>query len=136
MVKAEGAPAANSVLGRAACLLRHRHASTTLTTHVCVCAYPADKDTDEVDNDWFLCPMKIAHHQGELVTTGFPVENRFVPQVRGDDRASTPGLQAGGRVALQSGVLWQDQLCVRPATTAVCWRQAGLGHGCLLRRVK
>jgi len=46
------------------------------------CAVAADKDTDEVDNEWFLCPMKITHHQGELVTTGFPVENRLIGQVR------------------------------------------------------
>jgi hypothetical protein len=44
---------------------------------------PTDKDTDEVDNEWFLCPMKIFHHQGELVTSTFPVENRFTGQVNG-----------------------------------------------------
>jgi hypothetical protein len=42
---------------------------------------PADKDVDQVDNDWFLCPMKITHHQGELVTTSFAVENRLTGQV-------------------------------------------------------
>lgn len=34
-----------------------------------------------MDNDWFLCPMKIAHHQGELITSSFPVENRLLGQV-------------------------------------------------------
>jgi 2-succinyl-5-enolpyruvyl-6-hydroxy-3-cyclohexene-1-carboxylate synthase len=41
----------------------------------------ADKDTDSVDNDWFLCPVKILDHEGPLVTN-FPVENRLVPQVQ------------------------------------------------------
>lgn len=45
---------------------RHHHHTTT------------DKDTDEVDNDWFLCPMAISHHQSDLLRTAFPVENRLV----------------------------------------------------------
>lgn len=56
--------------------------SKSRPTHQLLCAVAADKDTDEVDNEWFLCPMKITHHQGELVTTGFPVENRLIGQVR------------------------------------------------------
>ncbi|KAI4977727.1 hypothetical protein ZWY2020_014281 [Hordeum vulgare] len=36
------------------------------------------KDTMEVDNDFFLAPVKISDHQGPL-STGFPVENRGIP---------------------------------------------------------
>jgi nuclear protein localization family protein 4 len=35
------------------------------------------KDTMEVDNDFFLVPVKISDHQGPL-STGFPVENRGI----------------------------------------------------------
>ncbi|GLC39288.1 hypothetical protein PLESTB_001573700 [Pleodorina starrii] len=38
-----------------------------------------NKDTDEVDNDFFLCPVRIMDHEGRL-TTSFPVENRLTPQ--------------------------------------------------------
>ncbi|KXZ49382.1 hypothetical protein GPECTOR_21g608 [Gonium pectorale] len=37
------------------------------------------KDTDEVDNDFFLCPVRIMDHEGRL-STSFPVENRLMPQ--------------------------------------------------------
>ncbi|EFJ40602.1 hypothetical protein VOLCADRAFT_69322 [Volvox carteri f. nagariensis] len=40
-----------------------------------------NRDTDEVDNDWFLCPVSIRDHDGRL-TTSFPVENRLTPQGR------------------------------------------------------
>uniref|UniRef100_A0A0E0JJ17 MPN domain-containing protein n=1 Tax=Oryza punctata TaxID=4537 RepID=A0A0E0JJ17_ORYPU len=36
------------------------------------------KDTMEVDNDFFLVPVKISDHQGPL-STGFPIENRGNP---------------------------------------------------------
>uniref|UniRef100_A0A8I6X5C0 Nuclear pore localisation protein NPL4 C-terminal domain-containing protein n=1 Tax=Hordeum vulgare subsp. vulgare TaxID=112509 RepID=A0A8I6X5C0_HORVV len=36
------------------------------------------KTTVEVDNDFFLAPVKISDHQGPL-STGFPVENRGIP---------------------------------------------------------
>lgn len=36
------------------------------------------KDTMEVDNDFFLVPVKISDHQGPL-STGFPIENRGIP---------------------------------------------------------
>lgn len=36
------------------------------------------KDTMEVDNDFFLVPVKISDHQGPL-STGFPIENRGLP---------------------------------------------------------
>ncbi|KAI4975496.1 hypothetical protein ZWY2020_049103 [Hordeum vulgare] len=36
------------------------------------------KNTVEVDNDFFLAPVKISDHQGPL-STGFPVENRGIP---------------------------------------------------------
>lgn len=39
----------------------------------------AGKDVNEVDNDFFLCPVNILDHQGELSCT-FPVENRLLPQ--------------------------------------------------------
>lgn len=39
------------------------------------------KDASSVDNDWFLCPLKILDHEGPLGAT-FPVENRLTPQVR------------------------------------------------------
>lgn len=39
----------------------------------------AGKDVDEVDNDFFLCPVKILDHTGSLSCT-FPVENRLIPQ--------------------------------------------------------
>jgi len=44
----------------------------------------AGKDTDSVDNDWFLCPMRILDHEGPLLTM-FPVENRLLsPQTKSD----------------------------------------------------
>jgi len=39
----------------------------------------AGKDVAEVDNDFFLCPVKILDHTGPLSCT-FPVENRLLPQ--------------------------------------------------------
>uniref|UniRef100_N1QVP0 Uncharacterized protein n=1 Tax=Aegilops tauschii TaxID=37682 RepID=N1QVP0_AEGTA len=36
------------------------------------------KDTMEVDNDFFLVPVKISDHQGPL-SMGFPIENRGIP---------------------------------------------------------
>ena len=39
----------------------------------------AGKDVKEVDNDYFLIPVKIMDHEGPLRTT-FPVENRLLPQ--------------------------------------------------------
>lgn len=39
----------------------------------------AGKDVDEVDNDFFLCPVNILDHTGPL-TCSFPVENRLLPQ--------------------------------------------------------
>ncbi|GLI70914.1 hypothetical protein VaNZ11_015942 [Volvox africanus] len=38
-----------------------------------------NRDTDEVDNDFFLCPVSIKDHEGRLITS-FPVENRLTPQ--------------------------------------------------------
>eukprot|EP00897_Mesotaenium_endlicherianum_P004380 jgi/Mesen1/3970/ME000210S03203 len=38
------------------------------------------KDVTEVDNDFFLVPVKILDHQGSL-STNFPVENRIPPPV-------------------------------------------------------
>eukprot|EP00850_Spirogloea_muscicola_P007160 SM000035S13140 [mRNA] locus=s35:699473:701296:+ [translate_table: standard] len=46
----------------------------------------AGKDTTEVDNDFFLVPVKILDHQGPLSCT-FPVENRFPSPVTADIRA-------------------------------------------------
>ena len=39
----------------------------------------AGKDTGEVDNNYFLVPVKILDHDGSLMTD-FPIENRLVPQ--------------------------------------------------------
>jgi hypothetical protein len=39
----------------------------------------ASKDVGEVDNDYFLIPVKILDHEGALYTS-FPVENRLLPQ--------------------------------------------------------
>lgn len=39
----------------------------------------AGKDAGEVDNDYFLIPVKILDHEGPLKTT-FPIENRLLPQ--------------------------------------------------------
>lgn len=39
----------------------------------------AGKDTSRVDNEWFLCPVKILDHEG-LLSSEFPVENRMTPQ--------------------------------------------------------
>ena len=39
----------------------------------------AGKDVAEVDNDYFLIPLKILDHEGPLQTS-FPVENRLLPQ--------------------------------------------------------
>ena len=39
----------------------------------------AGKDEAEVDNDFFLIPVKIADHEGPL-TSDFSIENRLLPQ--------------------------------------------------------
>lgn len=39
----------------------------------------AGKDEAEVDNDFFLMPVKIADHEGSL-TSNFSIENRLLPQ--------------------------------------------------------
>lgn len=41
----------------------------------------AGKDVGEVDNDYFLVPVKILDHDGPL-GTAFPIENRLLPQGR------------------------------------------------------
>ncbi|KAJ3704582.1 hypothetical protein LUZ61_008287 [Rhynchospora tenuis] len=41
----------------------------------------AGKDTKEVDNDFFLVPVKISDHQGPLQCT-FPIENRITVTLR------------------------------------------------------
>lgn len=38
------------------------------------------KDSDEVDNDFFLVPLAIRDHEGSLLTS-FPIENRLTGQV-------------------------------------------------------
>lgn len=39
------------------------------------------KDTDEVDNDFFLVPVAVRDHASELMTS-FPIENRLTGQAR------------------------------------------------------
>ena len=39
----------------------------------------AGKDVKEVDNDYFLIPVKIMDHEGPL-SAGFSIENRLLPQ--------------------------------------------------------
>ncbi len=39
----------------------------------------AGKDEAEVDNDFFLIPVKIADHEGPL-SSDFSIENRLLPQ--------------------------------------------------------
>jgi nuclear protein localization family protein 4 len=46
----------------------------------------AGKDTSRVDNEWFLCPVKILDHEG-LFSADFPVENRLTPQGTGELKA-------------------------------------------------
>ena len=59
----------------------------------------AGKDTNEVDNEWFLCPVKILDHQGVL-SSDFPIENRLTPQGMSElaahlkQRASQPFVRA------------------------------------------
>ncbi|CAI7831072.1 unnamed protein product [Closterium sp. NIES-54] len=43
----------------------------------------AGRDTKEVDNDFFLMPIKIVDHQGPLMTS-FPVENRVLVPTQND----------------------------------------------------
>jgi nuclear protein localization protein 4 homolog len=38
------------------------------------------KDTDEVDNDFFLVPVAVRDHEGPLMSS-FSVENRLTGQV-------------------------------------------------------
>lgn len=45
----------------------------------------AGKDVGEVDNDYFLVPVKILDHEGPL-RTEFPVENRLLPQGKAEMR--------------------------------------------------
>lgn len=39
----------------------------------------AGKDVGEVDNNYFLVPVKILDHEGAIMTE-FAIENRLVPQ--------------------------------------------------------
>ena len=43
----------------------------------------AGKDVKEVDNDYFLIPVKIMDHEGPF-SANFPVENRLLPQGKSD----------------------------------------------------
>eukprot|EP00775_Hariotina_reticulata_P004570 gene4570-4825_t len=70
--------------------------------------YGTDKDADSVDNDWFLCPVKILDHEGPLLTN-FPVENRLVPQTSSDLREQLKkysGKPYGARLADLHLLLW------------------------------
>lgn len=81
--------------------------------------YPADpssadpvmvsgRGASEVDNDYFLCPVKILDHEGPLLTQ-FPVENRLVPQTVDDLRAQLrrlSGLPYEKRLADAHLLLW------------------------------
>ncbi|CAI5482481.1 unnamed protein product [Closterium sp. Yama58-4] len=49
----------------------------------CLKLYREGWDTKEVDNDFFLMPIKIVDHQGPLSTT-FPVENRVILPTQND----------------------------------------------------
>ncbi|CAI5484928.1 unnamed protein product [Closterium sp. Yama58-4] len=49
----------------------------------CLKLYREGWDTYEVDNDFFLMPIKIVDHQGPL-TTSFPVENRVILPTQDD----------------------------------------------------
>lgn len=46
----------------------------------------AGKDTNKVDNEWFLCPVKILDHEGAL-SSDFAVENRLTSQDSNDLKA-------------------------------------------------
>lgn len=52
----------------------------------------AGRGASEVDNDYFLCPVKILDHSGPLLAH-FPVENRLMGQTRDDLRAQLRQLQ-------------------------------------------
>ena len=43
----------------------------------------AGKDVKEVDNDYFLIPVKIMDHEGPF-SADFPIENRLLPQGTSD----------------------------------------------------
>jgi len=51
----------------------------------------AGRDVRDVDNEWFIIPVKILDHGGPL-SASFPVENRLTPQGPGELRSH---LQAG-----------------------------------------
>ena len=60
---------------------------TSASSHMLVMQEPkqklpvivAGKDVKEVDNDYFLIPIKILDHEGPL-QTDFAIENRLTPQ--------------------------------------------------------
>lgn len=54
----------------------------------------AREDVNEVDNDFFLCPVNILDHQG-ILSCEFPVENRQFPQKRSDLRTLLSSSRAG-----------------------------------------
>jgi nuclear protein localization protein 4 homolog len=89
------------------------------------------KGASEVDNDFFLCPVKILDHEGPLMAH-FPVENRLVPQTRDDLRAQLrrlSGLPYEKRLADAHLLLWlsgQPNLEGADAA-AVCAAAAGKG---------
>ena len=54
----------------------------------------AGKDVKEVDNDYFLIPVKIMDHEGPLKTS-FPIENRLLPQ-----GVATPAIRPAAEMLL------------------------------------
>lgn len=70
----------------------------------------AGKDTGEVDNNYFLVPVKILDHDGPLITE-FPIENRLVPQ---GEPISAPSPASGHRV------VWESMRNVRAVRLRLC----------------
>eukprot|EP00884_Botryococcus_braunii_P003696 jgi/Botrbrau1/13327/Bobra.0334s0005.1 len=56
----------------------------------------AGKDAGEVDNDYFLIPVKILDHEGPLKTT-FPIENRLLPQGKAELKQHLQKAKGGGK---------------------------------------
>jgi hypothetical protein len=73
--------------------------------------------------------MKIAHHQGEIITSSFPVENRLLGQVRAADCQQETASASLGMLAVDCACL--QVLYTKIAGLWLLWHAFGRGTKCI-----
>ena len=80
----------------------------------------AGKDVKEVDNDYFLIPVKIMDHEGPF-SANFPIENRLLPQGKSD-----------ACLQLYALLTHQQHTSAAAQGSVTLWAVAALSRGMLL----